>query len=233
MSRRRLFDHEEAVRLRSEDPATWTWQALADRYGVTVQAILYAVRRVTDPDWKARQNTYSREYQRENLRAPCEGGCGALVWTHVLGRSGFCPACKGAQRAAPNVRDAELRCTRCGEWKPDSEFGAEKRPSRRARRSWCRVCEAAVRRKNRQANPDRERAKNNARKRKDQPMMNFTVLYRNGNGWKTHAEGIEAATALHAIEKAADQAGEYVALSDRQIQRVEPVTQMRVVGKAA
>jgi hypothetical protein len=140
---RRAFDHDEARRLRADDPKTWTHAALGRYFDVSPTA----VERVLKPQTNERMLATAAQSARDT-REPCKGGCGALVWRHGnrnRARSGYCPTCRGEQVAAPNVHDTELRCTKCGEWKPDDEFSHWSRASRRGRKSHCRVCESAAR----------------------------------------------------------------------------------------
>lgn len=222
----RAFDHDEARALRESDPKTWTFAALAAHFGVT----WLAVQRVLDPVVRARMDAEAKRYH-ENHREPCKGGCGARVWAVSKGRTGYCPACLAKARTADDVRDSELRCLKCGEWKPDAAFGRAKRQTRRGRRPWCSACDTAARRAHRKANPEQERATYRRQKREGKPMTTFTVLRRNGSGWIDHAE-VEAVSGLAAVEKAATEAGEYVAVSLKQVCRVEPVTSMKVVRGA-
>lgn len=62
----------------------------------------------------------------------------------------------------------------------------------------------------------------------DEPMTTFIVLCRNGDGWKEHGE-IEAATARAAVEQAAADPGDYIAVSAKQVFHLEPVTTLKVV----
>lgn len=56
----------------------------------------------------------------------------------------------------------ELGCTKCGEWKPDSEFPVQRRQRlRRGRAHWCKVCKSEWGKEDRRKNPEklRERSK--------------------------------------------------------------------------
>lgn len=219
----RAFDHDEAIALRESDPETWTYAALAEYFGVSS----VAVARVLDPDRRERMAAAALEHAR-GKRKPCKGGCGTLVWTHMKGRSGYCIPCYGKVRAADDVRETELRCTKCREWKPDDEFARGKTRGRRGRRTYCRPCDSAARKAYREANPEKERAAANRAKRKGKPMTTFTVLRRNGAGWEDHAK-VDAPTAQAAVEKAADREGEYVAFSAKNVFPMKPVTAFQVV----
>jgi hypothetical protein len=137
----RRFPHEEAQALHAQGMSV---RKIADRFGVTETAI----RRVCNPSIRARMDAAALRWMRENKREPCLGGCGALVWTAVAQRTGYCPAC---WQAADGVREDGLLCRKCDEWKPDDEFGrgASAPKARRGHRSWCRVCDALARRAHR------------------------------------------------------------------------------------
>lgn len=220
----RAFDHEEAQKLRAEG---WSYGRIAEHFGVSDRA----VQRVCDPKVREDMERCTSEYHRRQ-RQPCKGGCGTLVWTHNKSHTGYCNACLKALQAAPDIRPDELRCTKCREWKPDAEFGTH-RPvkARRSRCAWCRACEAAARRANRKANPERERATDINRKRKKaKTVAEFVVLAQNGNGLKEVAR-VEAVSRLHAVEQAATEPGEYVCVKADQLKpfKLAPVTRLSVV----
>lgn len=161
---KRAFDHDEARALREADPKRWTYDALAAHFGVSAVAVCRVVNPAVDGNMRAAATAYLRAH-----RTPCKGGCGALVWTYANpDRTGLCPACHGAQRAADGVRDDELLCRICGEWKPDDDFGGKGVKARRGHRSNCRACETKARRAHRQANREHERAVERERYRKAQ-----------------------------------------------------------------
>jgi hypothetical protein len=112
---------------------------------------------MSDPDeLRAQRNAYARAWMREHSRKPCRGGCGALVWTHVKGRTGYCIRCVKERVFRHNVRADTLRCTRCGQWKPDDAFYRVTGRSaivRRGRKAHCSDCEN----ESRQAYRDRRR----------------------------------------------------------------------------
>jgi hypothetical protein len=226
----RAFDHDECRALRAEDPKRWTWKALAEHYDVSIRAI----ERVLKPHVAERMNAYSLQWTRENKREPCKGGCGALVWMHMKERSGYCPACAGLLRSK-TVRPTELLCTRCDDWKPDEAFPANRNTKgRRGRHVTCRVCQTIVRRehrqRNRQAENDRDRAYKRQVREETKKVGKFIVFTPNGDGFKEVAR-VEAASAIGAIEKAAEGAGEYVAVSETRfrVMKVEPVQKFAVV----
>lgn len=51
-------------------------------------------------------------------------------------------------KVAPSVRESELRCATCREWKPDEAFSLSRTvtPARRGRHRTCSTCATAVRR---------------------------------------------------------------------------------------
>lgn len=225
---RRAFDHEEAQALRADG---WTYPALAERFGVSVTAVA----RVCDPEVRARMDAAAKGWLAENRRRPCRGGCGCLVWLQNKGRTGYCPSCFAELRAAAGVREGELRCSKCGGWKPDAEFGRAKRKTRRGRRLWCRACESAARRARRHANPERERKYERDRKRKGKAMARYVVMRKDEQGrWEEHST-VEATSRLHAVEKAADAAGMWVAVSAGQLTEMEvkPAMAFRVASAAS
>lgn len=135
----RLFDHDEAVRLRAEG---LTYKRIAAHMGVSEYAVYRVVKRQTDPQWKQRENRYQREYQRRTLRKPC-AGCARLVWSHS-NRSGLCPACSGLARSK-GVRPNELQCARCEAWKDDLQFPRRRlAKARRGRHMHCRACSTII-----------------------------------------------------------------------------------------
>lgn len=220
----RAFDHEEAQRLRE---AGWSIPRIADHMGVSVTAVY----RVCDPAVRERMQEKADKKLRD-MREPCLGGCGRLVWMHNAKATGYCPACAGIQRSAAHVRDTELQCTRCNEWKPDAEFSdAQGRRSRRGKQSWCRKCNSATRQARRLATPELERAAQNKNKRKGLPMSKFIVLSKNGDGgWHEYAR-VEAATRMHAVEKTATDEGVYVAVTEGQMTEM-PVRKTMVLKVA-
>lgn len=227
----RLFDHEEAQRLRAEG---WTYTRLADHFDVSYEA----VRRVCDPKIREKLDRHAREWIARHHRKPCKGGCGVLVWTHHKGRSGYCRACTGLLRSSADVRPTELRCRFCGEWKPDAEFGKGKARSRRYRRTECRACGTRIRREFRHNHREQEAATANiyyheVRREKRGVMAEYVVLH--GNGDKTYHEidRVEALSPDAAIEKVAQDEGEYVAVvaSRWDVVPVAPRTMLRVVRK--
>jgi hypothetical protein len=221
----RHFDHDEARRLRAQG---WSWSKLAERFGVTTQAVT----RVCDPEVAARMSASYLESQRRQ-RMPCRGGCGRLVW-QIGNRSGYCTRCVAAQRTAGDVRPAELRCIVCRQWKPDDEFGTSHgRLSRRGHDSDCRACASARRRDYRRRHPEKAAAENrrHVERLRRKRMSRYIVFQPNGDGFVEVAR-VDAGSPAHAIEQAATAPGDYVAVTEGRfkLMRVAPVEAFRVVA---
>lgn len=152
----RKFDHDEARRMRAQGR---TYADIAVLMGVSSQAVL----RVCNPAVYESVHQASLAWTRKQRR-PCRGGCGALVWTNVHGRSGYCPVCHGREIRATTVRPDTLLCTRCGMWKPDEDFPFGGKKGRRLRHTYCRPCQTEARREYRWRSPEnRERDASTAR----------------------------------------------------------------------
>lgn len=144
MSGPRRYDHDEAY-------ARWlageTFKEIAASYGVNQNAIRQLAK-LRDPEQHEELKRYHRKYQRRQLYKPCVRGCGRMAW-HNYGRAGVCRRCR-ADEAATSVRDDELRCGECREWKPDEAFPLRTRGvARRGRHSVCRSCQTAVKARSR------------------------------------------------------------------------------------
>lgn len=211
---RRAFDHEEAIALHADG---WTYPALAERFGVSETAIS----RVCNPNTRERMQRLSNQWAWKQ-RKPCRGGCGRLVWMTARARTGFCAECWAERLNEPNVREDELRCTNCGEWKRDAEFGGSKAAkNRRFRRGWCRACETKSRRAHRRTHAERERVNSRKYKRKGKPMAKYVVMRKDDQGrWEEHGR-VDATSRQHAVEKVADAAGKWVAVSAAQLGEME------------
>lgn len=232
----RQFDHDECRALRAEDPKLWTYARLAEHFGVTESAI----QRVCRPGLAARMSAKSLEAARRSRR-PCLGGCGKLVW-HPQSRSGYCAVCL-ALKNNPNVRETELRCTKCGEWKPDEDFHRHRKKgvTRRGRKTFCKACDHAARAAYRDRHRAAEAAYSNRRYhavskhlRKEQrgTMAEYVVLRYEGEGRYEEVSRVEAVTPTLAIEAAVDSEGQYVGVlaSRFELLPVEPKTVMKVVA---
>jgi hypothetical protein len=126
----RKFDWDEArVRYQAGEPAA----AIARSYGVSRTA----VRRVVS------EAEYDRDAAR--LAARQTSGRCADCDSPINPRSTRCANCSHRAKAT-TVRPSELRCSLCGEWKPDDAFHHDhRRPSRRHRRYLCRTCDLKYR----------------------------------------------------------------------------------------
>jgi hypothetical protein len=140
---RRRFDHDEALR-RYRDLGL-SIPAIAKQMGVSNAS----VRLVCDPDYRER----CRESTRRSAKSARCIDCGATIWKGRM----RCRPCAQRLRAT-TVREDTLRCSECGEWKPDREFPWQRgKVARRERHSVCRGCQAVVRRRSRAARKARER----------------------------------------------------------------------------
>lgn len=139
---KRAFDHDRARLLRKK--WGWTCREIADHFGVSTSA----VQRVTN------QRTYERmaaqaAQRARDVREPCKGGCGRLVWRHGVqgrARTGYCRTCIGPFKTK-TVRAKTLLCTTCKRWRLDKMFpkcsGCK---ARRQRAYECRHCQTESRR---------------------------------------------------------------------------------------
>lgn len=150
MAAPRKFDHDEA---RARYMAGERISALAREFGVTYNAVLYVV----DDRARARSRQNNKEWHRSH-RASCRGGCGRLVWvTTHRSATGYCRRCFGLVRAE-SVDDTTLRCSLCGEWKPDKDFPrSSDNIARRFRHDRCRTCQTVARRTHRAQMTDEQR----------------------------------------------------------------------------
>lgn len=110
MGRPRSFDYDEAKRLRK---LGLSYDEIGVRLGVSTNAVA----RACDPAFRRRQDALSKR-AIEELRHPCFGGCGVLVWGHVAG-SGYCRACFAERFQRREVHGTECEYVthgcRCGE----------------------------------------------------------------------------------------------------------------------
>jgi hypothetical protein len=225
----RTFDHDKARALHEADPLRWTCAELARYFDVNYNS----VRRILDPSEDARTRSRAAQWFRDH-RVPCKGECGRLVYGHHKGRTGYCRSCVGGHLTS-SVRESELKCGRCGEWKPDEAFPhRHKAKARRGRHSQCRACATLARQdhrlRNQEASKKYDRAYKRATRERTAPMTTFIVFTPNGDGLKEVAR-VEAASAIGAVEAAATQAGQYVAITEGRfnLMQVEPVQKMTVV----
>lgn len=231
----RMFDHDEARRMHEEDPEMWTTTGLAEHFDVS----LAAIQRVLDPVVNARMSKQANAWAKRH-RKPCLGGCGTLVWHagktfagHT--RSGYCIVCVGLLRTSDDVRERELRCRRCGKWKPDGEFSKGKARGRRYKRTHCRACATEVRREHRREHPEQEYETAHRYyelERKERlGMATFVVLKKVGEKAYEEIARVDAVSSDVAIERGVKEPGAYVAVADVRfdVVSVEPVEALRVV----
>lgn len=144
----RKFDHEEA-RKRYEAGARVA--DLAREYGVTDSA----VSKVVVPERYAKDLRRKSEWQRNGTCPDCGGRASR---NHGKIGQHRCISCAAALKAT-SVREHELRCSRCREWKPDDAFSSNRKEQRRrGRHKFCRRCSTVVKREYRERNRERERA---------------------------------------------------------------------------
>lgn len=224
----RAFDHDECLRLRAEDPKTWTYDRLAGKFGVSSTAIA----RVCDPGTRERLDRNANEWARRQ-RTPCLGGCGTLVWHTSPDRTGYCAVCLGKERFGDAVRPDELMCRKCGEWKPDEDFhpARGKNASRRHRKTFCKACDNAARQDHRRRNRDASLKYDRNYKRKGKTLSEYIVLQKTELGDWRERTTVRAASRLHAVEDAADGPGVYAAVSAGQLNpmTVQPAQAFKVV----
>lgn len=138
---RRRFDHDEA---RARYAAGETPSTLARAYGVSVNAM----RCVLIPA------DYER-VQAAGMSGTCID-CGNRCAKYRTGSPGVsdvfrCRAC-WAKTIATSVRESELQCIVCREWKPDADFPKNRNKAvRRFRHQMCRVCATTERHRYREA----------------------------------------------------------------------------------
>ncbi len=147
----RKFDWEEARRLRAEEKLTY--QQIADLLGVTDTAVM----NVCNPKAYARAKVYSAAWQRSGVCVKCgaqRSRNSTLEREGVM--KGRCVSCAAKERAT-SVREDELQCVTCREWKTDDgfPFNASQNRLRRGRHSQCRVCQTEAKRSWRKRNPGR------------------------------------------------------------------------------
>lgn len=133
----RRFDHDEARRRYAAGESV---AALAREYGVTESAVYLVV--------SAKQAASARAlHERYRTADRCER-CGAVksLFSRYTSGSRLCRSCAMDDRAT-SVREGELRCSSCGEWKPDDDFPRNRsaRLRRRGRHNQCRSCQTNAR----------------------------------------------------------------------------------------
>jgi hypothetical protein len=140
----RKFDWADAQRRRARGES---YSSIARSYGVTPQAVKLAC----DPEERERAAQRARAFLAIGT-AHCID-CGAPI-TRYRKR---CIACAHLQLAT-TVREGELLCVDCKQWKPDEEFPRNAQlKARRGRHRQCRACNTIARREYRHRNPEAER----------------------------------------------------------------------------
>lgn len=165
----RKFDWDEAIRRRE---AGETYPAIAKAFGVSVAAVRMAV----NPAERERMARTSSAWVR-GARCP---DCGTQTTRNRKGEDNRCTQCATRLRAT-SVREEELQCTRCQEWKPDEDFpmNRSETPLRRYRHGLCRACSTIARREYRQRHPEAQRAYDREYYlRKRSPMQRATARER-------------------------------------------------------
>jgi hypothetical protein len=140
------FDWKKARRLRAEG---LSYVAIASRLGVSEAAVY----RICKEGARERANARSAAWVRNGI---CPF-CGAQA-TRAGGQS-LCRDCDNKRRAT-SVRETELRCVTCHEWKPDDAFPFNRAGKKlhRGRHSSCRACLTVLRADYRVRNREKERA---------------------------------------------------------------------------
>jgi hypothetical protein len=139
---KRRFDWDEALLLHQ---AGWTITALAEKYGVTRNA----VRLATDPRGRSQQRAYQAERAASGTCGTCGGPCNG---NRKIMRCVTCAAEAKVRRFKVDERGRHVaHCARCDEWKPWGEFATDE-SFRNGLRLRCRVCETTARRLRRHAN---------------------------------------------------------------------------------
>jgi hypothetical protein len=113
-------------------------------------AVYYAV----NDEARTKQNEFNKRWQRSG-KCP---DCGAQTTRHNAVKDRRCHHCASIAQAT-TVRDGELRCVTCKEWKPDDQFSSDKRKiARRYRHRQCRACSTKARRDYRHRNREADNA---------------------------------------------------------------------------
>ncbi len=151
----RKFDWDEA---RRRHAAGESYAALAREYGVSNSAVQLACKDYL----RARDQARASAWQSNGVCPVC-GGRASRNRTTGQHR---CMRCASVA-AATSVRDGELRCGTCREWKPDDDFSRSASDSaRRERNGTCRACGTVAKREYRARNRERERAYDRAYRRR-------------------------------------------------------------------
>lgn len=138
----RKFDWDEARRLCAEG---LSYDQIGARLGVSGTAVY----RVVVPGIRERMNAASVAWTRGGTCPDC-GKIG--VSRTRLDKSRRCVDC-AHKKMVTSVRDGELLCFGCREWKPDHDFPRNRGKRARVRRdrhNFCRGCQAPMRQRSRE-----------------------------------------------------------------------------------
>ncbi len=175
MGRRRLFDHDDAVRrIAAGEPIA----DIARNVGVTPNAIYH----LTAKGRETQQRSVSNYYERR--RVPCQGKCGKLVLTlDIKGKADnnadgrlLCCQCRGRERRERfhfdrrgkliAVRCVMVDCANGERWQPPERFtkGSRYHDLRAGGiHTSCRACQTRARRIYRAAHPEKRASENKKR----------------------------------------------------------------------
>lgn len=147
----RKFDHDEALRRYA---AGESGPMLARLYGVSVSAIYFQV----SPKAQASHARAAEKIRASGRCDDCGGPMNGL--SRRTSGSTRCRPCAN-RLAATSVRETELQCSTCRQWKPDSEFwndAAKSNQVRRGKHKQCKVCGVVERRSHRERNREADNA---------------------------------------------------------------------------
>lgn len=126
----RKFDHDEARRRYANGESV---RRLAERYGVSTTRIY----QIVNP---AAGERAAEQSSRWMANGTCRD-CGGRASRHSVNETHRCRACADKANRI-TVRDTELQCVTCREWKPDETFPFAHNRNTQARRHRHRACRA-------------------------------------------------------------------------------------------
>ena len=139
----RKFDHDEA---RRRHAAGETMAALAREYRCSANWMRAIIR----PEVAAKLAATSAAFMKSGVCVDCG--------TQITMYNKRCHGCNSAA-AVTTVRDDELRCVTCQEWKPDTAYPKNvTEPHRRGRHNTCTACQTRQRRDYRHRHREQENA---------------------------------------------------------------------------